>query len=100
MISFVDGYFHVANLHVKSKVDNLIFYISAIINLGNGYRESGKLEKSANLLEEAVTIRRSCYSPSHSSLAYGMQYEVINVEMRIFNFIAYIFSSLLPFNDV
>ncbi|XP_062504848.1 kinesin light chain-like [Corticium candelabrum] len=42
---------------------------TTLIHLGCCFEVSGNLEKSANLLEEAVTLRRSCCSPSHPKLA-------------------------------
>ena len=65
--------FYVANLQVKPKVDNILFYISALINLGYCIEQSGNFEKSANLLEEAVTLSRSFCSPSHPQLASGLK---------------------------
>ncbi|XP_062504892.1 kinesin light chain-like [Corticium candelabrum] len=42
---------------------------TTLINLGYCFKESGNLEKGANLLEKAVTLIRSCCSPSHPKLA-------------------------------
>ncbi|XP_062504858.1 kinesin light chain-like [Corticium candelabrum] len=47
---------------------------TTLINLGCCYRESGKLGKSLTLMEEAVTISRSCYSSSHPSLALDISH--------------------------
>ncbi len=69
----MDSCFHVANLQVTPKVDNILFYISALIDLGYCIEQSGNLEKSANLVEEAVTLIRSSCSPSHPQLASGMK---------------------------
>ncbi|XP_062503898.1 nephrocystin-3-like [Corticium candelabrum] len=64
---------HDGNLGGKSTNGNRksMFSILVLINLGRCYKESGKLEKSLSLMEEAVTISRSYYSSSHPSLALG-----------------------------
>ncbi|XP_062504715.1 kinesin light chain-like [Corticium candelabrum] len=58
--------------YLKDRNYKSMFSILVLINLGCCYRDSGKLEKSLSLLEEAVTISRSCYSSSHPSLALAI----------------------------
>ena len=50
------------------------FSMLAYMNLGICYKDSGKLKKGVSLMEEAVTIGRSCYSSFHPSLALGKKY--------------------------
>ena len=57
--------------YLKDGNYNSNFSILALIKLGSCYRDSGNLEKSLSLLEEAVAISRSCYSSSHPLLANG-----------------------------
>ncbi|XP_062503948.1 tetratricopeptide repeat protein 28-like [Corticium candelabrum] len=58
-------------LHSSSTRDDLL--ATTLINLGYCIEQSGNFEKSANLLEEAVTLSRSFCSPSHPQLASGLR---------------------------